>query len=411
MALMTTSCKDDEATVQPTPSPVPERAYDLNPKLVQSGLHKRGLEGKVSPDIEAILDLQFYQYVFEYTSVGPDMKTPVRLTGVLSMNPAVYNREVEPKDIVLYNEYTTAKKGERTSQNEIDDISMYVNKLHNCIAISADLYGWTLTEDKPQTYCCTEITAQETIDCWDAAMQILKELNYNVEGLPTYNVGYSSGALDAIAVQRYVDEKRPDIEFTATLVGGGPFDLELIYKDYVETDTCGYMCALPLMLVAYKETFHLPFEYKDVFQEPLASNIQSWILDKNYTTQEINDLIGRTKHISEVLTPEACDTTSALGRMIIQKFRENSVCDPSKTWQPSKKTRFFVYHSPGDMYITYKGGVEMADYLESHGCKVSRMFTDNGDHVFNGLFYFIAESQLIMAGQKFELPDDIKLEY
>ena len=73
-------------------------------------------------------NLQFEQIIYEYTSLGPDMKTPVRLTGVISMNPAVYNKEASPRGLMLYNEFTTAKHGERTSQNEIDDIAFYMNK-------------------------------------------------------------------------------------------------------------------------------------------------------------------------------------------------------------------------------------------------------------------------------------------
>ena len=409
-----TSCSDDDDNVS---SFKPQRDYDLNPKLITpkgEGLHKRGLEGQIPEeyaDLEAMLDLQFYQYVFEYTSVGPDLKTPVRLTGVLSMNPAVYNHEVAPTDIILYNEYTTAKHGERTSQDAIDDISMFTSKLHNCIAVAADLYGWTLTEDKPQTYCCTHITAQETMDCWDAAIEILKQLDFDIKGLPIFNVGYSAGALEAIAVQRYVDEKRPDIKFNATMVGGGPYDLEAIYKDYIETDTTGYVCALPLMLVAYKETFGMSFSYSDVFQKPLCDSIQSWILSKDYNTWEINGMIGPEKHISELLTPEACDTTSALARGIIDKFRENSVCGPSHNWQPNKDTQYYVYHTAGDLYIPQKVGIEMADYLESKGCKVIRKFADNGNHVTNGLFYFVAESQFLMAGVDIKLPDNIGFDY
>ncbi len=418
---VTTSCSDDD---DDNGAMVPQRAYELNAKLVTKkgeALHKQGLVDKVGEEYQELLTqalgLDFYQYVFEYTSVGPDMKTPVRLTGVLTMNPAVYNRSVTPKDVVLYNEYTTAKKGERTSQNELDDIAMLVNKYHNCIAISADLYGWTLTEDKPQAYCCTEITAQETIDCWDAAMEILKELEYDVKGLPVYNVGYSSGALDAMAVQKYVDEKRPDIEFKGTMVGGGPYDLEAIYKDYVETNFTGYVCALPLMIVAYKETFNLPFTYKDVFQDPLASNIDNWILSKRYSTQGgsaadpgdtgINNLIGRDKKINEMLTPAACDLNSPLAQSLIKKFRENSVCGPYQNWQPSKKTQFFVYHSKEDTYITYKVGEEMANYLKDKGCNVISIFRPEGDHVKYGLFVFFAESQALMAGQKLELPEGI----
>lgn len=88
-----------------------------------------------------LLNLKFRQIIFEYTSLGPDMKTPVRLTGVISMNPAVYNKEVSPRGLMLYNEFTCAKHGERTSQDEIDDIGLYMNKYQNLIAVSADLYG------------------------------------------------------------------------------------------------------------------------------------------------------------------------------------------------------------------------------------------------------------------------------
>ncbi len=239
-----------------------------------------------------ILNLHFNQIIFEYTSVGPDMKTPVRLTGVISMNPAVFNKEAAPRALMFYNEFTTAKHGERTSQNEIDDVGFYMNKFQNLIAVSSDLYGWTLTEDKPQAYCCPEITAQESIDCWDAAMVVLKDQGYAIEGLHKFNVGYSSGGFSAIALQRYVDEK-------------------------------------PLMIVAYKETYHMDFSYSDVFKEPLASHIQEWILSKDYGTWDINGLIG-TEKISEVLTPAACNFKSGVGKMVYDKFRSNSLCGPGR---------------------------------------------------------------------------------
>ena len=382
--------------------PSPGRPYELNPVLRQGALFRTTITEKLR-----ILNLSFYQYTFEYTSVGPDLKTPVRLTGVISMNPAVYKREVAPTHVMLYNEYTTSKHFERTSQNELDDIGMFLSKYNNCIAISADLYGWTLTEDKPQAYSCSKITAQETIDCYDAALEVLKQIKFDVTGLPIYNIGYSSGALGAMAVQKFVDEKRPDIEFAGTFVGGGNFDLEAIYKDYLETDTTGYVCALPLMLVAYKETFNLPFDYSDIFKEPLASHIDEWILSKDYGTWDINGLIGAEKHVSELLTPAACDLNSEFAQMIIEKFRDNSVCGPSQTWQPSKKTKFFVYHSTGDLYITYKVGVEMADYLKEKGCDVTTMFEAHGNHVTYGLFAFIVKAQFLMNGTNLELPEDL----
>ena len=309
------------------------------------------------------LNLKFRQIVFEYTSVGPDLKTPTRLTGVISMNPAVYNKEVTPRGLMLYNEFTCAKHGERTSQNEIDDIGLYMNKYENLIMVSADLYGWTLTEDKPQAYCCPEITSVETIDAWDAAMQILKDEGYDISGLPTFNVGYSSGGFSALAVQRYCDQKRPDLHWNLTSAGAAPFDINSVY----------------------------------------ISNIQKWILSKDYGTWEINKLIAggdetlaKDCPVNLILTPAALDQESPIGKKLAKKFRENSICGKDQNWQPNTKTKYYIMHSAGDKYMDWHVGEEMANYLKGHGCNVITEFGDWGNHVDYGLFQHIGKTILLM---------------
>ena len=350
-----------------------------------------------------VLNLKFRQIVFEYTSLGPDMKTPVRLTGVISMPPDVYNKVASPRGLMLYNEFTCAKHGERTSQNELDDIGLYMNKYQNLIMVSADLYGWTLTEDKPQAYCCPEITSVETIDAWDAAMQILKDEGYAISGLPTFNVGYSSGGFSALAVQRYCDEKRPDIHWNLTSGGAAPFDLHSVYISNITSPTSGYACSFPLVVVAYKETYHMDFEYKDVFVEPLASNIQKWILSKDYGTWDINKLIAggdeakaKDCPVNLILTPDALNPQSVVGMKLAQKLRENSLCGEGQTWQPSTKTKYYIMHSAGDKYMDWHVGEEMANYLKGHGCNVETEFGDWGNHVDYGLFQHIGKTILLM---------------
>ena len=383
-SLMFASCSDNDY------DPDQEREYSLDQNV--TGRRECHALKNIADDA---LNLKFRQIIFEYTSLGPDMKTPVRLTGVISMNPAVYNKEAAPRGLVLYNEFTCAKHGERTSQDEIDDIGLYVNKYQNLIMVSADLYGWTLTEDKPQAYCCPEITSVETIDAWDAAMRILKDEGYAIDGLPTFNVGYSSGGYSAIAVQRYCDQRRPDIHWTLTSAGAAPFDLHSVYISNITSPTSGYACSFPLVVVAYKETYHMDFSYSDVFKEPLASHIQEWILSKDYGTWDINGLIG-TEKISEVLTPAACNFKSGVGKMVYDKFRSNSLCGPGQNWQPNKDTKYFIMHSSGDLYMNYLAGVEMADYLKSKGCQVETDFDDTGNHVYYGLLTFTGGTMLRM---------------
>ena len=355
-----TACTNNDDNTDP----ISGRTYSLNQKIT----NRRECHALKMIANDA-LNLKFRQIVFEYTSVGPDLKTPVRLTGVISMNPAVYNKDVAPRGLMLYNEFTCAKHGERTSQNEIDDIGLYMNKYQNLIMVSADLYGWTLTEDKPQAYCCPEITSVETIDAWDAAMQILKDEGYAISGLPTFNVGYSSGGFSALAVQRYCDEKRPDIHWNLT--SGG--------------------------------TYHMDFEYKDVFVEPLASNIQKWILSKDYGTWDINKLIAggdeakaKDCPVNLILTPDALNPQSTVGKKLAQKLRENSLCGEGQTWQPSTKTKYYIMHSAGDKYMDWHVGEEMANYLKGHGCNVETEFNDWGNHVDYGLFQHIGKTILLM---------------
>ena len=333
-----------------------------------------------------VLNLKFRQIVFEYTSVGPDMKTPVRLTGVISMPPDVYNKVASPRGLMLYNEFTCAKHGERTSQNEIDDIGLYMNKYQNLIMVSADLYGWTLTEDKPQAYCCPEITSVETIDAWDAAMQILKDEGYAISGLPTFNVGYSSGGFSALAVQRYCDEKRPDLHWNLTSGGAAPFDLHSVYISNITSPTSGYACSFPLVVVAYKETYHMDFEYS-----------------KDYGTWDINKLIAggdeakaKDCPVNLILTPDALNPQSTVGKKLAQKLRENSLCGEGQTWQPSTKTKYYIMHSAGDKYMDWHVGEEMANYLKDHGCNVETEFGDWGNHVDYGLFQHIGKTILLM---------------
>jgi hypothetical protein len=277
-----------------------------------------------------------------------------------------------------------------------------MNKFQNIIAVSADLYGWTLTENKPQAYCCPEITAVETIDAWDAAMAILKEEGYDINGLPTFNVGYSSGGFSAIAVQRYTDENRPDLHWDMTAAGAAPFNINTVYKDNTESEISGYACSFPLVVVAYKETYGLDFEYSEVFQKPLCDNIQKWILSKDYNTWEINGLIAGSKELADkcpvdkILTPEARNLQSKVGQVLTKKFRENSLCGEGQTWQPSKTTQFMILHSKGDKYMDWKVGKEMADYLKSKGCKVSEDFSDYGNHVNYGLFIQIGQTMMDM---------------
>lgn len=369
----------------------PQRTYSLDWEIKEDGRQFTCLQdladGKFKSEVK--------QIIFEYNSVGPDLVTPVRLTGSISMPIDVYNKEADARHLLIITQWTHASGRERLTQDSKSELEFYLNGMQRTIAISSDLYGWTLTVDKPQAYCCPEITAVETMDCWDAAMEILQEKGFEVGSLPLSNIGYSSAGMQAMGIQRFIDENRPDIKVAFTAAAASPFDINTVWQNYVETNQTSFVCALPLIMVAYNETYNLGLDYKDIFLPPLCDSIQTWILDKRYNSDGINERIGMDRKVNEILTPAACNWNEGIGKIMYDKFRENSLFDGT-TWEPSHETQFFIMHSEGDTYMNWHVSEKMADFLKRKGCKVVTDFTNTGDHVFNAAFIFLITSCVMM---------------
>ena len=192
-----TACSDsdsDSDNVVNNPG-LPSRTYALDWKITNEDRQRTVMEGVMDNRLKSDFD----QIIFEYTSVGPDLKTPVRLTGTINMPRDVFNKKLDPRHLLILTQWTHTKYTERFSLEGKEEMSLLMTGYQGVIAISSDLYGWTLTQDKPQAYCCPEITAVETLDCWDAAIEILKSKGYNIDELPISNIGAFSASLTSTA--------------------------------------------------------------------------------------------------------------------------------------------------------------------------------------------------------------------
>ena len=73
-----------------------------------------------------------------------------------------------------------------------------------------------------------DTNAQTSIDALLAARQLLPELGIKFalgKDRQVFNMGYSQGAQTAIGVLKVASEKYPDLRFTHTFAGGGPYDM------------------------------------------------------------------------------------------------------------------------------------------------------------------------------------------
>ena len=138
----------------------PQRTYSLDWEIKNPDRQRTVLADLAGGQFRSECD----QIIFEYNSVGPDLKTPVRLTGSISMPRAVFNKEKDPRHLLIVTQWTHASRNERLTLNTQSELEFFLNSYQNTIAISSDLYGWTLTADMPQAYCCPEITAVEKLD-------------------------------------------------------------------------------------------------------------------------------------------------------------------------------------------------------------------------------------------------------
>lgn len=305
-----------------------------------------------------------------YPTVDPD-GNPITLSGSITIPANVYNKEARVEGILLFNHFTVCHKDEAPTRGYrgLEQLILANPLSPNYIAIESDFYGFGASERFPQAYLFGTANARATIDALNAAYQVLADLGFDC-GNYLFNLGYSSGGFEAMATLKYTDQISKDGKpmFDKTFAGGGPYDLRTAYNEVVGAAGTVYLVSIPLMVVAFNENGHLGLDYHDVFQPFLADNIDNWILSKNYSSWEINDLIGREKTPADVLTPAALDTSDPMTAKLLDVLDSKSI---ATDWTPNPENRIFLFHSQGDDYVSYKCAEKLVEFLEQNGYTAS----------------------------------------
>lgn len=339
------------------------RRIEMNDKAKITEIISRQMHYEYSGISLGTRDVKCVNYV--YPSVDPS-GNPISLSGVIIIPDNIYDGTDESNGVLLYNHYTLGDKKEAPTLGVFSCETVLLGNFlkPNYIMVESDFYGFGATERYPQAYLYGQTNAKASVDAYNAALEILEDLNVN-PGKYLFNIGYSSGGFDVMAVQKEVDNNhRGEIKIDKTYGGGGPCDLPVVYRSYVEEDSIKYLCAVPLMLCSYNESAKLGLDYHDVFQNPLADNIYDWVIDMNYNTWEINGMIGEGTLVSQMLQPIYCDFESQESKemMEMMRVRSNNI-----DWEPDPNDKFFLLHSRDDEYVTFGAARSLADYLTSKG--------------------------------------------
>ena len=299
---------------------------------------------------------------FVYPSKGPSGEN-VMLSGTITMSRDLTAGK-RAQGFILYNHYTITQADECPTRGKLDmqNILYLTAPNRNFITVSADYYGFGQTEDQMQAYCIGSVNARASIDALTAARRLLAERGYTWDD-HLLNIGYSQGGQTAIAVLKLATEEQPNLRFDRTLAGGGPYDLEETYRQYLDDGKAKLPSAVVSILMAYDKYFRLGIGYSSMFRGETLSHLDDWWLSKQYSSTRIDRLMG-TKDITQFIAAPLLDLDSDESRRMMEALSRESLC---KGWTPRKDEHIFLLHHNADDISPSSNTRLLYDYLKAQG--------------------------------------------
>lgn len=221
--------------------------------------------------------------------------------------------------IVLANHYTITSDVEAPS-NMLSMESVLAMKGY--AVILPDYVGYGLSRDEVHPYLHWRSAARTAVDLLNGMPALLAHYGYSYPKDVVIS-GYSQGGAVALGVARMLEEMDTDWTIRKLYAGAGPYDPAATYVYSVERDTMGIPAAIPLIVMGLSDAYGLEFDLEDYFFEPLLSHYDEWVLSKECTVKQINDLMGSIV-MSELMTPESLDMDSPLAEMLYEMLSWNS---------------------------------------------------------------------------------------
>lgn len=297
-------------------------------------------------------------YNFVYPSTDP-YGDPIMLSGTITLSDTI-GRHTPARGLLLYNHFTVYRADQCPSRGELEMQTRMIPS--GLITISADYYGFGVTNHHHQAYCLSAVNAQASIDALLSARKLLADMSYRWD-TPLFNAGYSQGGQTTVAILRLVAEKYPDIDFTYSFAGAGSYDIPETYRQFVDTTIAGMPSTAISVLLSYNEFCRLGIPHSEIFTEPVLSHIEDWIYSKRYTREEIDAKIGSLS-IFQFATPTVTDTTTALARRFFEAFDSDNLCHG---WQPRGTEHIMLFHNSKDITVPIANTHNLYNFLTANG--------------------------------------------
>jgi len=314
-------------------------------------------------------------YNIEYPSVDP-YGQPVTLSGAIVLGDET-RTDNHFAGTVLYNHFTVYHRDQCPTHGDLGIPLMVVGT--KMVAVLPDYYGFGVTEDKNQAYCISECNGQGSVDCLIAARKLLKAKGFTWDDL-LLNIGYSEGAQTAIGALRYSVQHHPEIKFTHTIAGGGPYDICETYRQLILSKRTTMPSTVISSLLAYNEFRMLGYEYSDLFLEPTRSKIDKYLLSKNYKQEDVEANLA-TETIEDWIEPQLLDFNTPISRRFMETFGEDNL---TEGWIPAPDWRITLIHNNLDGAVHVANSHQLVDFFKQNGYLITE---DHNESFTDGTVY------------------------
>ena len=363
---------------------------DLSKTVPENLLVPEGDEGKTTSVGASALVADLFEYgrkgkVLElagsYTSMDIKTLSPVELSGKVLLP-----KGRKPKRYIVVSHYTICSNEEAPSN--VFPLEGILTDLGYAM-IFPDYQGYGIDCARIHPYLLLYQNAYDVAMMYLSVKQYLKGTEYEPEEDDIYLMGYSQGGAVAMSTLWLMEKHmgRGD-EVAQVFAGGGPYDVRATFNNFIETNTVHIAPAVPMVIQSMIACYGANSDMADVLQPWVCDKLDEWINSKNFTVNQLRDVMGTTT-TSDILTSACMDRTGDTVSELYKAMTENSVL--AQDWTPA--TPIYMLHSIDDDVVPFVNATKAKDKWKD--ANIQYNFGHYGSHMKTCLrFIFTVQTSL-----------------
>ncbi len=281
------------------------------------------------------------------------------------------------RNIILVSHYTIGANYEAPSQSFPLEGIIATN---GYIIIDADYIGFGVTRHLPHPYMAGQLTAQNVVDLYFAALPYLEAIGRAPEDPAIYLMGYSQGGAITLHVQYLLETKyRDQVKIKRNFAGAGPYDLSATYDKWISDDVTGIPCAVPMIIQGMDVADNLHFDLSVFFKPNLLETYDEIINSKNYTVKQMSAKMG-VKKLSDIVTDECRNKRTESSFKLYRALMRNSIA-----YMKVPEAPVYMFHSQDDDVVPFANSQIAREQFRD--CNIDYNFGHYGSHMMGCLTF------------------------